>query len=370
MPATTVRLFPDGARGMWPRLRWVGTVLAIMFCLGGAANAGAPAQHPPPSDDFAVAQKQTWVATLKAYAQVEPISLVRIRARMAGTLSHLNVIPGSAVAKDQVLAQVSGPRMHAFVTGREEAFRSAEARETAASQALVIVHQQFSRQLATRQDINAAKSELAAARAALKTAHAQLQEAHDMQSLRAPAAGTVMAVQAANGEQLTAGETALSLLPANRLWIHATYYGTDAARMHVGMTGRFQPADGGGAIPVRIVSVVASVAANGGRNIGLLPLASASMPSWFNGQWGTVVVDGPTRQGVTVPTSALVLDRGRWWVLVHTARGNKPQQVVPGPTKGWRTWIASGLQPGQSVVVTGAFLEYHRDIAQSYQPPD
>jgi cobalt-zinc-cadmium efflux system membrane fusion protein len=71
-----------------------------------------------------------------------------------------------------------------------------------------------------------------------------------------------------------------------------------------------------------------------------------------------------------VPTSALVLDRGRWWVLVRTARGDRPQPVVPGPALGWRTWIAAGLRAGQQVVAKDAFLKYHRDIAQSYQPPD
>ena len=71
-----------------------------------------------------------------------------------------------------------------------------------------------------------------------------------------------------------------------------------------------------------------------------------------------------------IPTRALILDRGEWWVLLHTDRGNHPQAVVPGPARGWRTFIKRGLQPGAQVVVENAYLEFHSGISRHYQPPD
>ena len=76
------------------------------------------------------------------------------------------------------------------------------------------------------------------------------------------------------------------------------------------------------------------------------------------------------RSLVSVPTRALVLDQGQWWVLVHSSTGDHRQAVVPGPARGWRTFIERGLEPGVQVVVENAYLEFHLGISKNYQPPD
>ncbi|TAM37915.1 MAG: efflux RND transporter periplasmic adaptor subunit [Burkholderiaceae bacterium] len=321
-------------------------------------------------NDVVTVHAQAFTDSLRAYGQVEPIALIEVRVVNPGTLSALRVVPGSVVTAGEALARITGPRMHSLLTAREQALHSAQAHEDAASQALEINRRLFATQLATRAAINAAQAELAAARAAALTANAQLREAQDLQTLRAPTAGTVMAVRAADGEQTLQGETILTLQPAGNLWIRAAYYGTDAALLRVGMTGSFQPVDGGVAIPIEVSAIAPGVATDGGRSAGLVATSNHVSATWVNGQWGTVTLAGPVRQMVVVPTSALILDRGNWWVLAHTAQGDRPQKVVPGPTRGWQTWIASGLHPGQQVVAQDAFLEYHRGIAQTYQPPD
>lgn len=320
--------------------------------------------------DFATVRAKNFVQTLSAYGQVEPIAIVQVRTVNPGTLNGLHVVPGSVVTAGEVLARIGGPRMHSLLTAREQALRSAQAREDAASRALKIIRRQFAAQLATRQAVDAAQSGLAAARAAMQTAVARLREVQDLQAVRAPTAGTVIAVQAADGEQTTAGQTLLTLQPAGKLWIRATYYGADAALLRVGMTGRFRPSANGKAIPVKVAAISSALAADAGLRVGLVPTSSVASSWWLNGQWGAVTLEGPLRHMVAVPTTALILDRGHWWVLVHTPQGDKPQQVIPGPTRGWQTWIVSGLRHGQEVVVQDAFLKYHRGIAQSYQPPD
>jgi RND family efflux transporter MFP subunit len=337
--------------------------------VGAAVGARALAADTQ-NDAVVTVRSQTLTRTLHAYGQIEPITIVQVRAIDPGTLSGLRVVPGSAVVAGEVLARIRGPRMRSLLTTREQTLRSARAREDAANRGLKIVHRQFANQLATRQAVDVAQSELAAARAAVQTADVQLQEARNLQTVRAPTAGTVIAVQAADGEQTTNGETILTLQPAGRLWIRAAYYGADAALLRVGMTGRFQPSGDGNAIPVKVASIAPGIAPDGGRNVGLLPTASVSSSSWVNGQWGTLILEGPSQRMVAVPTSALILDRGTWWVLVHAKQGNHPQRVVPGPTQGWQTWISSGLASGQQIVTQDAFLEYHRGIARSYQPPD
>lgn len=348
-------------------------LLTPLLCLAGtglaqaadATQAGIPTQPP-----VVTVQPKTFSPRLSAYGQVVPTALVKVRVVNAGVVRDLRVLPGSVVSAGEVLAKLSGTRMQALLTQRETAVHSAQARLDAARQALAIARRQLAAQLSTRQAVDAAASELTAAQAARQTAQAQLDEARDLQVFKAPTAGAVVAVQAANGEELTPGQTLLSLQPAGKLWIRAEYFGADAAAVHVGMRGRFEPAGGGDAVAVKVSTVGASLDADGGTQVGLSPAQATGTTPWKSGQWGTVTLDGAPQAMLAVPTASLILDRGHWWVMVRTAHGDEPRQVMPGPTRGWQTWIASGLRPGEQVVAQNAFLEYHRGIAHAYQPPD
>jgi hypothetical protein len=98
--------------------------------------------------------------------------------------------------------------------------------------------------------------------------------------------------------------------------------------------------------------------------------ATSSDPPWRGGEAGEVVVAGKPRAAVAIPTAALVLDRGRWWVLVQAADGLRRQAVEPGPGRGEQTLILKGLAAGDAVVVRDAYLLFHRDFGQHYTPPD
>lgn len=215
---------------------------------------------------------------------------------------------------------------------------------------------------------------VAADEAAYETARGQVQVALQTLTLRAPADGQVIGVGAANGSTVAAGQRILTL-QTSQPWLQATYYGADALAIHPGMTGQFQPGFGG-AIPVRVKTVSQALGADGGEQVGLFPVlpphhdAAALAVSWRSGQWGTVTLLGSSRPTIAVPTRAVILDRARWWVLLRTPQGDRPQQVVPGPTSGWTTYISQGLSPGEQVVVENAYLEFHRGIAQRYTAPE
>jgi RND family efflux transporter MFP subunit len=320
-------------------------------------------------DDLVTVQAHAISRKLTAYGQIVPVALIKVRALVPGTLSHLNIVPGDNVHASDVLAELGGPRISSLLTKRREALRSAQAQDKAALQAVRIVRHKFSAQLSTRQRLDAVKSQLVSAHAAVHIAQARLDEAEHMQQLRSPVDATVMSVQAGNGEQTIPNETIATLLPANKLWLRAEYYGSAIEHVRIGMTGLFLPTNHGKAIPVKVVAIAPNLNQDTGRTIELMP--EKSTPSaWINGQWGKLSLVGPPRQRVTVPTSALILDHGHWYVLLHTPKGDTPQQVIPGSAQGWSTIIINGLQPGQKVVVKNAFLRYHRGIARSYMPPD
>ena len=353
-----------------PRQRRARGRRAVSALAAALVLAGVPLRACAGAEPYVAAHEQSVPQTLRAYGQVEPIATVPLRTVDAGTLSGLRIVAGSAVKAGEVLARIAGPRMRALLIAREQQLQAARAHESAAGKTLAIELHQFDAQLSTRQALDAARAEQASAHAAVRTAEAALHEARSQQTVRAPAAGSILSVQAANGEQLGAGQAIATLQPAGRLWVRAAVYGADAARLRVGMTGRFKPSGEGAAMAVKVAAISPALAADGGTRIGLLPTTPKPPSWWVNGRWGSLVLEGPAQRMVLVPTQALILDRGHWWVLVHTPAGDKPRAVVPGPAQGWWTAIASGLSAGQQVVTTDAFLDYHRGIARHYTPPD
>ncbi len=334
-----------------------------------AALFWLPAMAQSRNAGYVTARSAQVTGQMEAYGQVEPIAVLPVSAAQAGIVAGLRVLPGSHVRKGQPLAQLNGPEITALLLQSRADVRGAQGRLAAAGKSLAIERQQLAAHLSTRQAIHQAESAMAQAQAAFDNAGSHLEAVQQMRALSAPADGTVLAVNAVDGQLVQAGQPILTLQPADRLWLRATYYGADLSAIRVGMAGTFTPSDESGEpVAVRVSAVFGSVAVDGGESIGLVPTARQSR--WVNGESGTVTLSAPPSRLVAIPTSALILDRGKWWVLVHTPHGDRPQAVVPGPTRGWQTFLKRGLRPGVEVVVENAYLLFHRGISQSYQPPD
>ena len=76
---------------------------------------------------------------------------------------------------------------------------------------------------------------MAADEAAYETARGELQVALETLTLRTPADGQVIGVDAANGSRVAAGQVILTL-QTSQPWLQATYYGADLV-IRPGMTG-------------------------------------------------------------------------------------------------------------------------------------
>ncbi len=286
------------------------------------------------------------------------MAVTRVKAVEPATVRHL-VLPGERVEAGQVLAVLGGPQAAALLAQRRGALRAASAQLQADRHKLAV-------RLATRQAV-------AVDRAAYDHARGQLRVALQTLTLRAPADGEVLAVDAADGEQVAAGQLILTL-QTGRPWLEATYYGADAFAIRPGMRGDFQSLSGA-TIPVKVSTVSRALGSDGGEQVWLSPRDShgrgtAEPASWRTGEWGSVTLNGAVRSRVAVPSRALILDRAQWWVVVRTPHGDRRQRVVPGPARGWMTVIEQGLQPGEHVVVQNAYLEFFHGIARRYTPMD
>lgn len=318
--------------------------------------------------DLVTVQLRTVTPHVDAYAQVEPILVLPVNAAETGVVAGLKVLPGMQVRAGQELARLNGPSMNALLLQSEADVRSAQKQLSTSQTSLAVQREQLLSHLTTRDAVHQAEALVAEAQTGFDNAQARLAAARQMGIVSAPTDAMVLALNSADGALVNAGQPIVTLQPSQSLWITAAFYGVDRAAIHVGMTGRFLPADGSDAIGVRVCAVFGTMTAGGGESIAMVPQRPGAR--WLSGEAGTVTLDAPQRKLAAVPTRALILDQGRWWVMVHTAHGDHPQAVVPGWAEGWDTLIERGVAAGTQVVVNNAYLLFHSSIAEHYQIPD
>jgi len=355
------RLHLDSAR---PCGSWGQTFAVLCATLLAACGPVALGQ----TNDYVEVQARTLQPEIVAYASVEPITVLTISAGQTGVIAGLTVVPGMQVRAGHQLAQLTGPAFSSQLADSRVTLLGAQQQLSTADKVVAIERQQLIAQLTTRQVVNQAQGAAAQAKIAVLVAQTRLNNLRQLASLASPSDAIVLAVNASNGSLVSAGQPVLTLQPRASLWIKASLYCPDLHAVHVGMHGSFVPSDGSAQIPVKVKAVLGSLSPGGATSVAFAPIQSAT--SLLNGESGRITLDTPAQNVLLVPTRALILDQGKWWVMLHTAQGPKPQQVTPGSSEGWDTVIQQGLQSGAQVIVENAYLLFHSAIANSYQIPD
>ena len=337
------------------RLLVIGTV--ILFA--GLERAGAA------SNLWVAATTMSQAPQLTAYASVQSSGLVTISAAEAGIISGFKLQPGQRVAAGQIVAELGGPQVEAATVQAETAVASSRAAERAAAISLASERDKLKQHLSTNQQIADAQGSLEAARAQAAAMQANLDRLTRSIVLRSPCAGVVQMVAAANGDLHTAGQAVVTVQPDDDVWLKAVFYGLAATDLTSVTSGSFKPAGEGAPVKVSVRGTLGVSQPDGG-----VPVALTAATSLMPGEFGTVTLKLPQRMVTMIPTDALILDNGRWWVMMHRADGDHAVAVEPGPAAGFNTVIRSGLRPGDEVVVVNAYLLNHRGIAALYQPSD
>jgi len=350
-----------GQCSSWRARLGCGIAAATIACAGPALAAASGA----------TVQAHTYIPHLRAFARVQPVADANVRAGLDGRLEHLLVVPGSHVQAGQRIGMLGGIQVRARLTSDHAQLAAARSEEQSLSDALAIQRRRLAQHLSTRADVDRAIGNLAHARARRVDAQQHLDADRELAILRAPANGAVIAVHAQDGERIRAGQALMLIQPDAALWLMASVYDPRArAQLHVGMHGQFRPDDGSAAIAVRLVQLPPRLHADGGQPIAMVRDGKAAPATWTNGETGTVIMRGRAEKRLMVPTRALVLDRGHWWVLLETGQGARQQQVTPGDRVGDSTVIMRGLRAGQKVVVDHVYRRFHNAIAQHYQIRD
>lgn len=295
--------------------------------------------------------------------QADQNRYAEVGAPVTARIVRLLAVPGQNVRAGQVLAEAQSTDLgraraeHDAAEARVKLARSALERKRALADRIV-----------PRREVQEAEADLSAAKAELRAASATLQALGAVATrggdasrlpLVAPIDGTVIERNIALGQMIDPEHVAFRIGDLASLWLVAHAFERDAVRVAVGAPARITlAAYPGQAFTGRVTYVGRQVEA-ASRTIPVrVELANPRQvlrPGMSANAWLQVSTAG--QNVITVPVSALQRVRDQWVAFVpKNERTFEIRIVGRGRDLQGEVEILSGLQPGETVVVDGAFL--------------
>lgn len=353
------------------------TIAMLIFAAGAKADSQSVQVQPADTGSGHISSSNARVTlkplttTLTTYVQAARGPAITLRAGRAGVLSDLAVMPGSRVSAGQVIGHLGGPKMISALKQAQLALQAAQATLKTDQSLLALAQQRVKGHFASRQDVYQATLARDDAQARVSDASARRQLLMTQQTLRAPADGVVSANPAVTGDSVKEGDAVIAIQPDKALWLEGKVFGPGVQQVSKGQTGVFTPADGSPPTKVKIASLIP---ASQGLAVRFRPLEAAtgatSDAPLYPGKAGRVDIQLVQSPQPAVPSDALILDQGRWWVMLEDSDGLHAQAVYPiASNDGW-TWLRGTVRPGERVRVRDAYLSFHQSFSTRYQQPD
>lgn len=371
-PATGTLLghFPAEPNPFWKRISlWsVATLLfttSLLGCGGGSEPKGNSQSRQDTPVQLATVSVQTIQdeVAIPAKVQADPERVVHIYPPVSGRLVSLKVRPGDAVAQGQIIALIqssdaAGARSD-YEKARIEAARTGLAEKRGQ---LLVQHEVMSQK--DYEDVKAqaanAKTDLARAEQRLRMLGLTSTNASDEVAVKAPRAGIILEVTAANGELSKSLDNASSIATVadlSTVWIVGDLYEKDLLIAARGTPAKITVA----ALPDRswsgTISNVSDFLDPNTRTLKIRVVLPNPQHTFKPEMFATIHLVGHKQNLMTVPTTAVLHEGSDTFVMVKKPDGTYEKRTVTiANSKSDKTEIASGLRPGETIVTSGAEL--------------
>jgi membrane fusion protein, copper/silver efflux system len=171
------------------------------------------------------------------------------------------------------------------------------------------------------------------------------------------ASGTITELDVKEGDYVAEGGTIVKLAGLSNLWVEAQVYTTQLSGFDPNSTVNIQFPDlSGKTVQGKIAFVNPEV--NPDNRINMVRIAVSNKDNLLRpGMAAYVTIKDPQRKMVSLPSDAILRGAGMNMIWVQTAQNTfKSRMVQTGPEADGYTEILSGLQPGDAVVTSGAYL--------------
>jgi len=292
----------------------------------------------------------------------DPDRTAQIAARVAGTLASLDFREGDAVAEGQVLATIRAPSLGSLRSD----LAALQARASSARSNMLRLEALAVRNMASTQELAAARGESAALDAEARAAGQRLtalgvgRTGETLYTLRAPISGIVTERAPVLGQAVTPETTVAKIVNLDEVWFLARIFEHNVDQVHLGSPAEVQlNAHPGERYQGRVVYLAHVVDPHARTLTARLVLKNRDARLRL-GMFGTASIalpgDDPALGDIplVVPRSALTEVDGRPAVFVRHADDDfELHDVVLGAADPGRVAIVHGLRDGERVVTSG-----------------
>lgn len=298
-----------------------------------------------------------------AKVQADPERVVHIYPPVSGRLVSLNVRPGDVVKPGQTVATIESSDAASarsdYDKAKIEADRSQQAEKRAA---LLLQHEVLAQK--DYEDIKAqaesAKSDLTRTEQRLRMLGLNNTSGSDQVTVKAPRAGVVLDVGAANGElskSLDNANSIATIADLSSVWVVGDLFEKDLSVASRGTPAKITI----GALPndswSGTISNVSDVLDPNTRALKIRVVLTNPGHKLKPELFATIHLAGHKQQFVVVPTTAVLHEGNDTFVMVKKSDGSyEKRSVTVANSQADKTEIASGLQPGETIVTSGAEL--------------
>lgn len=176
-------------------------------------------------------------------------------------------------------------------------------------------------------------------------------------TLHAPVSGVVVEKPVLRGQAVQAGQKLYTIADLSEVWVEAELREADAGSVREGSSALVELSAFPGRPFPGLVEYVYPTLQSEARTLK----ARIAVPNPGGrikpGMYATVRLSSPSREALTVPTTAIVNTGERSVVFVDLGGGRLlPQEVEIGRVAGEYTEVLAGLEPGQRVVTSAQYL--------------
>lgn len=337
-------------RGYVPSCR-AAAALLVALLMFAPVTSDADGSAPSVLVQVAPVTRHSLKETVTAFGHVQPDpdQATSITLKRAGTVSRLSVRLGQRVAKGQVLLQ--------FDTAPDARmqYRQAEAAANFARGDLERVQRLFNEQLATREQLAAARRGLRDAEARLR-AQREVGNERSTEILRAPFSGIITQLSVGRGQRVQANTVVLLLASRDALVVPLGLEQEDAMRVQPGqavvLASVFRP-------EINAASEVGDVHAMVNPQTHLVDVYARVPKKAANdlvlGEVMRGVITLRQQQVLAVPRGAVLRDdRGAYIFVVREGRARRVE-VAPGLQADGFVGVSGDLKEGDVVVTVGNY---------------
>lgn len=312
--------------------------------------------------------------TVPATLVADQDRLVRVPARVSGTVAELRRRLGDEVAAGDLLAVIESREMAEAKADLLAAARQDELARTT----LERERRLWERRVSAEQDFLKARAEADEARVRLDLARQRLialglGEAEvtallqsnvgangtlRRQEVRAPIAGRVIARRAEPGAAVGAETELFTIADLSQVWVELAVRPEDLVYVREGqevtVTSPTGSEEASGTARVAFVSPIVDQETGAARVVAILPNGDGR---WRPGSFAiAVIAAGGGEAEIAVPRDAVQTIKGETVVFVRTERGFERREVVLGRGNERVAEVVFGLDPGDVVATANAFV--------------